>query len=101
MKVKEIRRLALAQIALQQFRLGLSEIHQDQSIERVRELRVDVEAEEFAPEFQVLTKQYWEPDARRLKVGYDGGEVFDVEAGRRYVFACMAMPATERISRGD
>src|SRR5205823_4880922 len=56
-------------------RRGLSQIHHNESIERVGEPRIDAEGEQLCAQFQILSDQNGNTLAIRLEIGYRGGEI--------------------------
>ena len=64
-----------AHVELEHAAVGLHQIDDDQAVDDVRKLVVQVETEELAAEFEVLTKQLGEALAIDLGVGDDSGEI--------------------------
>src|SRR3954452_10367633 len=48
----------LSEVAFQQLRLGLRQIYEDQAVQGVGEFGIDVEAQQFSAEPQILAQQH-------------------------------------------
>src|SRR4051812_48823350 len=89
----------LAEIPLEQLRLCLSEVYENQSIERVGELRVHVEAQQLAAEPQILAQEHRDTSRLLFDIAKDRAEVLYVHPGRRQ--AGIGKGAAERSSSAD
>src|SRR5689334_15173008 len=57
LKLEKTPRFALSQIPLQELRIGLRQIHENEPVERVCEFRIHVESEQLASQFQILAEK--------------------------------------------
>lgn len=64
---EEFRGSFLSEVTLEKRRRRVTQIDQDQAIERVAKFRVDVEAEQFAAETEIL----FEENRNALAIGLD------------------------------
>src|SRR4051794_27323849 len=68
-----------AEITFKKLGFGLRQVDNDETVEHVRKLAVDTEAEQLPAELQVLTQQDGHTDVCSFHVGDCGCEVVDVE----------------------
>src|SRR5271165_2101418 len=102
--VSEKRRGArFAHVSIQQAGICLYQIHHNQPVERIREMRIDIEAQQLSAELQVLLEQYGYALLVRLDVGDERREFLDVPRHPfvEYVFPALNRVRSERAARAD
>jgi hypothetical protein len=96
MEGKEARGFGLSEITVEQPGLGFGQIDNNEAIECLTELAIDIEADEFSAELEVLAKQHRDARPGGLDVSHRIRKIVHIASVRTY--ACIA---PEWISGGN
>jgi hypothetical protein len=73
--------LRLAEIACHELGIGFGQVHNDQPIQDICELRIDVEAQELPAQPKILPQQHRDSALAGIDVRHHGGQIVQVQPG--------------------